>query len=414
MKAKGFGYGWSMIFYAALLFMLGAGITVDGLNVIIPAISESRGWDYNTVLSYSSIGGLVGFLGTVFFSQLVVKKGVRFMTVTALLMSGVATIVYSHVTSISAYILTLCVLFFTVNGYSFIAPTTLITTWFPRKKGIAFGIATIGLPLSTALFVPLLAILFSKFGFTNGLTFIGIFTILLAIVSIFWIKNTPEEMGLAPDGDILSSEEIKEQSLRIKDYKTSWTISRLLKSSVVWTISIGYGLIFLVTVGIMSQLVPRIMSLGFEQNKALALLSLCALIGIIGSYFWGWLDQKTSTKKASIALAAWYIIALILLIVSKNDGLLIFAIVMVGFGIGGIGNLQPSMLAQVFGRLDYASANRIVPPIISLIRILAFAVMGVALTVTGSFDGAYIVLIVINIIALLFIFAIKDTCIGAE
>lgn len=70
------------------------------------------------------------------------------------------------------------------------------------------------------------------------------------------------------------------------------------------------------------------------------------------------------------------------------------------------------MVAQVFGRRDYPAANRVVTPIISLIRILAFAVVGMALAATGSFDGAYMVLMGFNIVALILIAALNDLCVG--
>lgn len=412
---KKFTYGWFLVGYTALLFMLGAGITVDGLNVIVPGFAELRNWDYNSLLSYSSIGGIVGFLGTIFFAQLVLKKGVRFMTVIALILSGIDTIIYSMSSSIPMYIITLCILFFTVNGYSFIAPTTIITNWFPTKKGIAFGIATMGLPIATALFVPLLAILFSTIGVQNGLTAVGVFIIVLGFASIFIIKDTPEEMGLSPDGIQLSDDEIRKNKVRMESHITQWTVGKLLKSKAVWAISLGYGFIFLVTVGIISQLVPRVISLGYDQTKALFMLSLCAAVGIFGSFVWGWLDQKLSTKKASIILAIWYLVAIVLLIFSKSSlPMLLFAVVMVGFGVGGIGNLQPSMVVQIFGRYEYASANRVVTPLIAIIRILAFAVVGIALTLTGNYEGAYAVLLVFNVIALVILWFINDESLEIE
>lgn len=72
------------------------------------------------------------------------------------------------------------------------------------------------------------------------------------------------------------------------------------------------------------------------------------------------------------------------------------------------------MVAQVFGRLDYAAANRVVTPIISVVRILAFAVVGIALSVLGTFEGAYIVLLVINILAVVILYYLDDAYIGEQ
>jgi sugar phosphate permease len=412
-KKQNFAYGWSLVFYSAILFMLGAGLAVDGLNVIVPAFSKKMGWDYNLLLSYSSIGGIIGFFGTIVFAQLVVKKGVKFMTVLTLFISGIATIFYGYSNSVMMYIVMLCILSFAINGYGFIGPTTIIANWFPRKKGIALGVATIGLPLATALFVPILAMLFNAFGHSKGLAIIGIATIILAIVSIFWVQNTPEEVGLAPDGEEMSAAEIESCRNELQSHITEWTVKRLLQKGNVWKISIGYGLLFLIAVGIVSQLVPRLTSLGYDQTKALSLLVVCAIVSIPGSYFWGLLDQKISTKKASILMSIWNMIALILFILGKyNFLLLIISTTMLGFGGGGLGNLQPSMVAQVFGRFDYAAANRVVIPIISIIRILAFAVVGISIMIIGTFEGAYTVFIGINIIALILIYKIDDKLIG--
>ncbi|HBW35556.1 peptide-methionine (R)-S-oxide reductase [Desulfosporosinus sp. BICA1-9] len=77
----------------------------------------------------------------------------------------------------------------------FIPPGTLITNWFPTKKGLALGWATMGMPLATAVFVPLIAFLFGTLGIALTVTksFTGayiafVFVDIIAIVIIKFIN----------------------------------------------------------------------------------------------------------------------------------------------------------------------------------------------------------------------------------
>lgn len=54
------------------------------------------------------------------------------------------------------------------------------------------------------------------------------------------------------------------------------------------------------------------MSYGYSQNAGLTMLSVASVGGLIGSYVFGLLAEKISTKKASLVLRVWYIIALLI------------------------------------------------------------------------------------------------------
>ena len=51
---------------------------------------------------------------------------------------------------------------------------------------------------------------------------------------------------------------------------------------------------------------------------------------------------------------------------------------------GGMGNLMPSLIIQVFGRYDFASANRLVVPFVVAIRTISMLLIHVMLAVAGA------------------------------
>ena len=393
-----------------------AGLQQMVLNVTVPAFAETRGWNQGTLLAITTPAAWIGLLGTIFFSQLVSKKGSKFTIILTLFGTGIICFIYGSATSIPVYAVCLMLIYSFGNGFGVVANSALIANWFPRRRGYALGWGSIGLPLATAVYVPVFAILIAKLGIGGAFNLLGVVIITFAVIYIFWIKNTPEEIGLPPDGDdSISKAELEENLKEFENYQSSWTTVRLLKNKTVWIMSFCYGLIFLVTVGLVSQMVPRLMSLGYDQNFALAMLSLAAVSGVAGSIVWGIIDVKTSTKFATKLFCLWYIAAILILILTKGSlpGT-VCGCIAAGIGIGGIGNIQPSMLAQVFGRYDYGAASRVVNTVVGFIRVTAFAIIGITLNITGSFDGAYLIMMAITIVSLGLAFVLDDTCIGKQ
>ncbi|MDR1626570.1 MAG: hypothetical protein LBT33_08520, partial [Spirochaetia bacterium] len=134
-------------------------------------------------------------------------------------------------------------------------------------------------------------------------------------------------------------------------------------------------------------------------------LAITSIFGIVGSYIWGWLDQKLGTRKTGIIYGFWYILALALLIVERTGFITMAAIGVVGIGIGGIGNLVPSMIGTVYGRGDYLEANRFIMPLCAIVRSFAFVLMGMAVTTSG-YTSTYSTFIGVCIVGIILIFFI--------
>jgi MFS family permease len=189
----------------------------------------------------------------------------------------------------------------------------------------------------------------------------------------------------------------------------------LLKDKDMWCIALSFGLMWLVTGGIMSQFVPRLLSVGYTQQSALLMLTIAAAIGLVGSYFWGWLDQKIGTKPASCVYALSYIGALLLMVFAQVHIFNYIALVFVGLGIGGLLNLMPSLVAAVYGRYDFMAANSLVSPIAALIQKGAFALTAILLAKSGGdFTLPYMVFIGIDILGIVLLLCVTNNCKGKQ
>ena len=76
--------GWWTIIFCGLLYYMMTGTSADGLNVMVPGFCELKGWDYSTLLSFSTIAGLVGMIIAFLTARLITKKGAKFYPVLSL------------------------------------------------------------------------------------------------------------------------------------------------------------------------------------------------------------------------------------------------------------------------------------------------------------------------------------------
>jgi MFS family permease len=386
---------------------------VDGLNVYTTAFSATYGLDPHTLLGYATPAGIIGVIGGIIAGRLILKTGVRIMSSVCLIASGIIYALFGFLgRTYTSYLVFLTLITVVAGAFGLIANSALMSNWFPRKKGIALGWSTMGAPFCSATFVALLAGLAGTLGIGMTTLIIGIVLTIFGIISIFWIRNYPEEVSAYPDNIKEGAEELASQLQEIRAYKSPFTVGVLLKDKDMWLTSLGYGMLWMVTVGVVSQFIPRMMSVGYELPTALMMLTLASIAGLFGSYFWGWLDQKTNTKLASLVYSVSYIIALLLLIQGSSIAAYI-AIVFVGLGLGGILNLMPSMVITVYGRYDFAAANSLVSPIASLLQKGAFITMAVLLTQSGgSFTVPYTVFIGIDIVGGILLMFVTKECKG--
>lgn len=403
----GFGTrGWLVIFYCFIMFWFFAGMINDGTNITAPAVAAKIGISYSVVLSMSTVAWLSAFVFFVIIGQINARIGARITSSACLIIAGIGYICVGQATSLVTYTVALCILAGTIMSAAYICGGVYVTNWFPKKKGIVMGYTTMGLNLASAIYVPLIAFLVGVLGVARGVMFPGLACILVGILGYIFMRATPMDFGKYPD-NVSKKEYEKEYFTKEVDYTGGWTITRLLKTRELWLCAIPTGLIQLVTAGIVSQLVVRNMHLGFTQTRAIAMMTVIAIVGLFGSWAFGVLDQKIGTKKAMLLFGVWEVIALLANISETTIGVYV-SIFMIGMVIGGSANFTISLPANVFGRHGFSMVNSVVFPIQGLLTGLNFIISALALHYTGSLRAAYIVFICVIIFSMILVSMVKE------
>lgn len=400
--------GWGLIALCGFMLYFSTGTSVDGLNATVEGLAAMHGWETAVLLGFSTISGLASILGMFVFGLVCDRVGARKLAIFSLIAGGASYIWYGHVQSILQYAVALCLVSVFSNVYAWIAGGAYLSSWFPKKKGLALGWATMGNNIASATIVIIITALTGVLGGMQwAITAIGISMMVFSIWA-FFVPDTPQQAGVNPDN--LSDEEMKElYGGKEEEIGSSrWTYQKLVRTKEFWLISLGLGLYMMITVGVMSQLVPRLVNQGFSTNKAIGSMTVCALVGTAGSYLWGVLDQKLTTRVATAIYGIWYAVAIVFNLI-PNLSCIYISIFMLGVSIGGNANWPVSLVTSVFGHKNFAKVYSLINPCISVVRMLSFTALALSLTMTGSYTGAYVVFVVLAVVAAGMILMVNDT-----
>ena len=404
-------WGWVTILYCLLMFFLYVGMCNDGANISAPQVAQALGVENGVIMNMNSVAGIVGVVFFIIAGQINQKIGPRLTSGIFTIVAGVAYMLACNAPSVALYCVAMCFVYGGIMSAGYVAGGTLVANWFPKKKGAVMGYTTMGHNFASAFYVQLVSILIgpSMLGsIGKGVIPIGIAAIVLGILGMIFIRNTPFERGLNPDN---VSDKVFSEEYASTEEKTDWTTGKLLKTKELWLAAITTGFFQICSVGVMSQLVLRNVELGFSQQTAQNVMTVLALGGVVGSWLVGVVDEKIGTKKTMVMFGIWYCVALLLnfTAVDSITPLVYASLFMIAMGIGGSANFTTSLPASIFGRHGFDKVNSVIFPIQGVITALCFAVNGVVQLATGGkIRMAYIVFAAIAIVNSLLVLVIDE------
>lgn len=396
--------GWGVIIFCMAMFYFFVGFCTDGNNVSAPAAAAHLGVDAGTILVRNSYAGLIGVVFYIVMSQLARKIGAKKVAAICLIIAGISFYFIGNPPSLLGYTIAYTFLIGSSMSSGYVAGGALVAKWFPKKKGLVMGYTTAGLNIASATWVLLMTKLSGVMTFEKAVIIPCIAVVILGLIGLFFIKDTPQEAGQNPD-NVSAEVYAKEYDTKNEAEDDRWTTGQLLRMKEVWTVGLATGILQLCSTGVMSQLVSRNIELGMDANKAVLMMTVIALVGIFGSWFIGVLDDKFGTKKTMMVFCLWYALAVFANVLGTTWSMYL-AVIMIGFSIGGSANFMSSFPASVFGRQGFEKMNSVVFPIQAIMTCVAFLINGIALKATGSLRGAFIV---VACFALLDIFVVAIT-----
>lgn len=411
--------GWGMLILTFLCIMLDSSLINDSLNVVIDVFAGMHGWNSNMLYGFSTVTAWIAVLGAAMWGVLSNKISIRWSWAISLLITGVACLFWGSASTPVVYLICLAVASVGGMGFCYICSLNVISNWFPKKKGMAMGWVTIGFPLSAAVTSGFVGKLIGMGGLNRVYMFYAIASFVLCVLVAIFVRDYPEQAGAYPDNDReYDSEGAKKELEKGLAYmKTSpWTVKKLLSTGKVWLIAISLGIMELLSLGIMTNFVPRMLQAGYVTPDGqpdpiiFAMLGIAGIFACFGSVGCGVVDAKKGPKFAIRLTMVIAIVAIILNLIpttaTKFASLPFLAIML-----GGAANYLVSLTNTIWGRYDFPMAYKVLKPLVAAVGALGVSIVGIVGR-SISYGVAYGVLAGLTVIGLILISLVDDSLIG--
>jgi len=420
----GLFYGWFIVLIAFLANFLSVGSFFYIFNAFMEPLEEIRGWTRDDINTAITIGMAFMLLGQIIFGTLVMRLGARKLMIFGSTLAGISFIFLFRAQDLfHFYILSACLTL--GNGaYGGIVAGTVVNNWFVNKRGRAMGFASAGISLSGAVLPFGAMLLILKSGMVNASLMMGILLILFGPLAWLIVRDWPEDYGMAPDGADLGKDielSARDTAYDLKKDKASlkrklgfsdsgemhiWRLSKLIKTGAFWKIGFAFPLMLAGVSSVMSQLKPRFSDIGFDDLTAMKMMACTAFVGAIGKYVWGMLCDRYSSKKVVAVLFGANCFGLSLALIHGSMIAVVGFIILYGFAMGGIMSAFPILVADLFGRISFPAVARFIS-VFFVLELIGFKIAGKSHTLTGSYDAAYIIFILLGMIAFFLVLSIK-------
>lgn len=296
-----------------------------------------------------------------------------------------------------------------------LATSKLVANWFNKKRGMALGIAATGISFSGVVMPFISAALIENYGWRSGFLLYALFTGFIVVPLVLrLVISSPEDIGLKPDGELVSNEEIAlsnqgdGQELESQKEDEQVISTPVLKERNFWVLACTVGLLFCCQSATLTHMVPRITDAGFTLQLASLVMSLCAGFGVLGKLIFGYLGDYWSARRTLWLTISSQIIGQLAMFADHN--LLVFAIgaAFFGFGMGGVVPLLSTLIGNLFGRESFGKAMGLMRPAMFPIQIIGVPLAGWVYDTTGSYDPAFYTFLVLYLVAALVVLGFKQ------
>lgn len=224
-----------------------------------------------------------------------------------------------------------------VNGWaqSMGAPPAIIalSRWFPLSiRGTYYGFFSASHNLGEFLSFLFVGAVVGIFGWQWGFVGSSVAGAVGVVIILFLLHDTPESKGLPPIG-VLTGEESEEQSR--KHGSTSELQRSVIRNPFVWILALSSAFMYVSRYAINGWGVLFLQEVkGYSLATATQVISVNALLGIIGTVFSGWLSDRLFHGRRNVLAFGFGVLntlALTLFLYSGN-GMFVNLLAMVLFG----------------------------------------------------------------------------------
>lgn len=278
-----------------------------------------------------------------------------------------------------------------------------VSRWFVRKRGRAIAIASLGQGVSKVSIPVVTASLFVWVGWRLTWSIFGVVTLILVVFpAAIFMRRSPEDMGLKPDGiddpedagDLTSSTADKKAKPNDSADETVWRWQEVIRTQTFWIICFIYGMANVGIAGLNLHVFAYVTDVGFSNIVAATVLSIIASTQLGSTLVWGVISERMEIRRSSALMFLTQAAGLGMVLALNEIAPLYIGFLLYGIGLGGSWVLQELVWATYFGRLSLGVVRGLGIFVTYSFGAAGAPFFGFVHDVTGSYQASFFAFVV--------------------
>lgn len=357
-QTKVFYYGWYIVAVGFIANVASSFSLASTLSIFLKPLTVDLGVSRGVFSLLRSGEGLIGAGMAPVVGSLVDRHGGRWLVAGGAVIATVGYLILSQVDVFWQFLIVRWSL--VTVGDALMGSMVLnvvISRWFIRMRGRAIAFSSMGIGFGKISMPLFAASLLVWVGWRHTWAVFGLMTFVLLVgPAILYLRRSPEEMGLVPDGasPALPAREMFRggQSRAPSTEDAVWTRKEAVRTRAFWLIVVVFGVSSIGVTGLNLHVFPYVSDLGYSNMVAAAVMSVIASTQLSSPLVWGFVAERMDVRWTTMAKFLIQAAGLTLTIVSGDLSLLYVGFFLYGIGLGGNMVLPDVMWARFFGRIS--------------------------------------------------------------
>jgi MFS family permease len=380
------------------------GILYYAFTVYLAPMETELGWSRGDMTGAFSLGLLLAGLAAIPVGRWLDRHGPRLVMTVGSVVGTLLVLAWSMVTNLVQLYLVFGALGLTMSVTLYDPAFATATRWFETRRLRALTVITLMAGFASTIFIPLADWLVQQQGWRGSLVTLAV---ILAVGTIaphaIFLRRRPEDIGLAPDGEPLSHVAGPARSIR----RPPMHVGQALKdASFRWVVA-AFWLNTVATIALGVHLVPYLRDRGYDPGFAALATGLVGAMQVVARLVLAPFGERASPRLLAAAMLALQPLAmLVLLLVRSTPGVFLF-VVLFGGARGASTLTRPSLLADLYGRAQYASIAGVLQFGLSIAQSIAPVGAGAAYDAFHSYEPIFWLLTLLSAVAVVAVLPAK-------
>jgi MFS family permease len=396
-------YGWVLVITLGVTETISWGVLYYAFAVYLAPMQAELGWSRGDMTGAFSLALLLAGLAAIPAGRWLDRHGPRLLMTVGSIVATLLVLAWSRVASLDQLYVVWALIGLTMAATLYDPAFATATRWFARQRVRALTAITLMAGFASTIFIPLAGWLVQLQGWRQSLVTLAI---ILAIGTIaphaVLLRRRPEDLGMHPDGEPMlqrRGEPVRPLGMPVGQ--------ALRHASFRWLV-VAFWLATLSTIAVGVHILPYLEDRGYDATFAASVTGLIGAMQVFARLLLAPFGNRANPRLLAASMLALQPIALVvLLLVRSTPGIFLFVVL---FGAQrGLSTLaRPALLADLYGRAEYASIAGVLQFFIALAQAAAPVGAGIAYDLSGSYEPVFWALAGISAVAVVAILPARE------